>query len=119
VLPHHLLEGRKGERIACRYLLGLGFDVLARRYRAARGEIDLIALEGEVLVFVEVKTRSSSAFGAPAEFVDWEKQQHLRQTAEEFISEHDLGRYSYRFDIVSVLAPDTPQQQVQLYRNAF
>ena len=110
----HLLRGRKGERMAARYLLRQGFDILARRYRGRSGEIDLIAFEKDTLVFVEVKTRSSGEFGEPWEFVDWRKQQILRRTAEEFIADHDLGQYAYRFDIVSVLGKD-----VALYRNAF
>ncbi|MBN1567592.1 MAG: YraN family protein [Acidobacteria bacterium] len=110
----HLLQGRKGERIACRLLLKKGFDILARRYRGRRGELDIIAFEGDTLVFVEVKSRSSSKFGEPWEFVDWQKQQILRRTAEDFIADHDLGQYAYRFDIVSVLG-----KEPSLFRNAF
>jgi putative endonuclease len=110
----HLLKGRKGERIACRFLLKQGFDILARRYRSRSGELDIIAYEGDTLVFVEVKTRRSSKFGEPWEFVDWQKQQILRRTAEDFIADHDLGQYAYRFDIVSVL-----DNEATLFRNAF
>jgi len=110
----HLLQGRKGERVAARFLLKQGFDILARRYRGRSGELDIIALEQDTLAFVEVKTRSSSKFGEPWEFVDWQKQQTLRRTAEEFIADHDLSQYSYRFDIVSVLG-----KEAQLFRNAF
>jgi putative endonuclease len=115
----HLAEGRLGERIACRFLMGQGYDILARRFSGRRGEIDLIAFEGPTLVFVEVKTRMSRAYGDPAEFVDWQKQQRTRLAAEEFISGHDLGAYAYRFDIVAVVAPGTAAQEVSLFRNAF
>ncbi len=115
----HLLEGRLGERIACRHLLRLGFDVLARRYRGRAGEIDIVAFEGPTLVFVEVKTRASREFGDPSEFVDWEKQQSLKMVAADFIGRHDLGDYTYRFDIVTVVAPAGPDEQVSLFRNAF
>ena len=91
-----------------------GFDVLARRHRSRSGELDIIAFEGEILVFVEVKTRSSRDFGEPWEFVDWQKQQILRRAAEDFIADHDLGQYAYRFDIVSVIGNDST-----LFRNAF
>jgi putative endonuclease len=110
----HLLQGRKGERIACRYLLRLGFDILARRYCTRSGELDIVALEQDTLVFIEVKTRSSREFGEPWEFVDWQKQQILRRTAEEFIADHNLGQYAYRFDIISVLG-----REASLFRNAF
>ncbi len=115
----HLLKGRLGERIACRYLLRQGFDILARRYHARWGEVDIIAFEGPVLVFVEVKTRSTSEFGDPSEFVDWQKRQSLRLAAEEFIARYDMGEYSYRFDIVAVLAPATEDEDITLFRNAF
>ena len=115
----HLLQGRRGERAAARYLLKLGFDILARRYRGRSGELDVIAFEKDTLVFVEVKTRGSPTFGEPWEFVDWRKQQILRRTAEEFIADHDLGQYAYRFDIVAVLAPKKSREEVRLYRNAF
>jgi len=110
----HLLKGRKGERIAAIFLLRQGFDILARRYRGRSGELDIIALESNTLVFVEVKTRASRDFGEPWEFVDWRKQQILRRTAEEFIADHDMGQYAYRFDIVSVLG-----NEAELFRNAF
>ena len=110
----HLLRGRKGERIACRFLLKQGFDILARRYRSRSGELDIIAYEGDTLVFIEVKTQSSAEFGEPWAFVDWQKQQTLRRTAEDFIAEHDLCQYAYRFDIVSVLG-----KNATLFRNAF
>jgi putative endonuclease len=112
--PKHLLEGRRGERIACRFLLRNGFDILARRYRSRSGELDLIAFEGETLVFIEVKTRSSRTYGEPWEFVDWQKQQILRRSAEAFIADHDMGKYAYRFDIVSVIG-----KEAALYRNSF
>ena len=110
----HLLRGRKGERLACLYLLKQGYDILARRYRSPAGELDIIAYEGDTLVFIEVKTRTSADFGEPWEFVDWRKQQILRRTAEGFIADHDLGQYAYRFDIVSVLGTE-----VTLFRNAW
>ena len=110
----HLLLGRKGERIACRRLLREGFDVLARRWRGRRGELDIVAFEGDLLVFLEVKTRTSAQYGEPWEFVAPRKQLILQRTAEEFIAEYDLGQYAYRFDIVSVTGSD-----VALYRNAF
>lgn len=114
MLPRHLLEGRKGERVACRYLLRQGYDILARRYRGRSGELDIIAFDHGTLAFVEVKTRDSRSFGEPWEFVDWQKQQNLRRTAEEFIAQYDLGQYAYRFDIVSVVG-----NEAVLLRNAF
>ncbi len=113
----HLLLGRRGERLACRYLLKRGFDIVARRYRGRSGELDIIAYDADTLVFIEVKSRVSGEYGDPTEFVGWEKQQRLRRTAVQFIAEYDLGQYAYRFDIVSVLFARTVE--ISLYRNAF
>jgi putative endonuclease len=119
MVSSHLLRGLKGERIACRFLMRQGFDILARRYRSSSGELDIIAFEKETLVFVEVKTRSSLRFGEPWEFVDWRKQHFIRRTAEEFIAAHKMDTYTYRFDIVSVVIPDGSKVEVRLFRNAF
>ena len=97
----------------------LGFDILARRYSNGTGEVDIIAFEKDTLVFVEVKTRSSREFGEPWEFVDWKKQVSIRRTAERFIADHDMNRYTYRFDIVSVVMHSGLKEEVQLFRNAF
>ncbi|MBN2317862.1 MAG: YraN family protein [Acidobacteria bacterium] len=115
----HLLRGRKGERIACRFLMRQGYDILARRYSSGAGEVDIIAFEGETLVFVEVKTRASGQFGEPWEFVDRKKQYRIRRTAERFIADHEMNRYTYRFDIVSVVIRPGAKEEVRLFRNAF
>lgn len=119
MIAEHILTGRRGERIACRYLLRQGYDVLARRFRGRHGEIDIVALDGDTLVFVEVKTRASRAFGEPWEFVDWEKRQNLRGTAEEFIARYGMGSRTYRFDIVGVIAPGARDEEIALLRNAW
>lgn len=119
MVSKHILRGRKGERLACRFLMRRGYDILTRRYRRGSGEVDIIAFEEETLVFIEVKTRSSSKYGEPWEFVDWKKRHVLRRTAESFIADNDLGRYAYRFDIVSVLVSKGSEADVKLFRNAF
>jgi putative endonuclease len=78
------------------------------------GELDIIVLDHETLVFVEAKTRSSRDDDGPWEFVDWQKQQILHRTAEGFIAEHDRGRSCYPFDMVSVVG-----KEAVLFRNAF
>ena len=119
MVADHLKMGRLGERIACRFLMRQKYDILARRFRGRRGELDIVMLDRGTLSFVEVKTRSSRDFGEPFEFVDWEKQQKLRMTAEDFISRYDLGHYGYRFDIVSVVAPGTIFEEITHYREVF
>jgi len=92
----------------------MGFDVIARGWRGRQGELDIVAFEGNMLVFLEVKTRTSVKYGDPWEFVGPRKQLILQRTAEEFIAEYNLGQYAYRFDIVSVAG-----RVISLYRNAF
>ncbi len=115
----HLLTGRLGERIACRHLMRAGFDILARRFRARHGEIDIVAFDAGTLVFVEIKTRASGRYGGPWEFVDREKQRNLQSAADEFISRFDMGAYACRFDIVAVTAPGTRPEEILHLRNAF
>ena len=119
MIAPHLLRGRKGERIACRFLMRQGYDILTRRYSNRSGEIDIIAFDKQTLVFVEVKTRSSRQYGEPWEFVDRKKQYRIQQTAERFIAEHDMNRFTYRFDIVSILIPPESKEEIRLFRNAF
>ena len=116
---HRTRLARLGEAAAAEELERRGYRVLARNYRCREGEADLVADDGEDLVFVEVKTRASREFGDPWEFVDWPQQQSLRRTAEEFIVRYDLGEFAYRFDIVSVVAPGTSAEEIRILRNAF
>src|SRR5271167_661654 len=80
--------GRRGERAAEKYLRRSGYRIVARNFRAARAEIDLVAMDGDVLVFVEVKTRRSRGAGAPEEAVDERKQKQIRRAAEMFATRY-------------------------------
>lgn len=96
-----------------------GYRVVARNYRprAGRGEIDLLAWEGEFLACVEVKTRKTAAHGRPEEFVDSDKRKHLIRTAHEYARRASVDPACLRFDIVSVTLEPAPQ--VDLFRNVF
>lgn len=96
--------GARGERLAARYLRRRGLAIVARNYRCRAGEIDLIALDGEVLVFVEVKTRSGERWGRPEEAVDRRKQRQMERVAEEFVRQHRLHDRAIRFDVVGIVA---------------
>jgi putative endonuclease len=111
------LLGDRGERAAARYVRRQGFRILLRGYRTARGEIDLIARDGDVLVFVEVKTRRQ---GEPAEAVTAEKQRRLTLAALRFLKEHGLLEQRCRFDVVAIVWPDGRcDPAIEHCRNAF
>ncbi|MDG3005292.1 YraN family protein [Paludisphaera mucosa] len=111
------LLGDRGERAAARLLRREGLRVLRRGYRTAHGEIDLIARDGDVLVFVEVKARRR---GVPAEAVTVEKQRRLTLAALHFLKRHGLLECRSRFDVVSVLWPDDDgEPTLEHYRDAF
>ena len=107
--PDHAL-GRRGEDLAHRYLKNCGFAIVARNYRGRNGgvEVDLIGWDGPLLVFVEVKSRSSVSFGQPEEAVDREKQVRLIRAAGEYIHRCGVGWNFVRFDVVSVLFGEPP-----------
>ena len=89
-----------------------------RNFRAAGAEIDLVAIDGETLVFVEVKTRSSRAAGGPEEAVDERKQKQMRRAAEAFARRYRADEIEMRFDIIAVDASGK-RLEIELLRNAF
>ena len=100
--------GKEGERLAADFLIQKGFDVVCRNYRYRKAEIDLIVRRDDWLLFVEVKTRSSSAYGQPEEAVTAKKVRMLYDAAEEYIFSIDWNGH-VRFDIVSVKLGNPPE----------
>ena len=98
--------GRRGEDAAATYLKNLGYVIVARGHRDHIGEIDLVAVDGRTVVFIEVKTRTSHDAGHPADAVDEKKQQRLTRLALSYMKRHDLLECAARFDIVAVTWPD-------------
>ena len=110
--------GRWGEDLAAAYLQQHGMIILERNFRGKRGEVDIIARDGNDLVFVEVKTRSSCAFGTPQEAVDRRKQQQIIHLAEIYLQRHP-SRLQPRFDVVAVTAAPHAEPFVEHLPNAF
>lgn len=94
--------GKQGEDAAVKYLEAKGHRILCRNYRYSRAEIDIISLEKGILIFTEVKTRSSDKFGFPEEYVDNKKIRLVKEAAENYIYEQQHDG-ELRFDIVSVI----------------
>lgn len=97
--------GLRGERAAARYLRRHGFQIVARGARGELGELDLVAVDGRTVVFVEVKTRRSDQHGLPAEAVDERKQERISRVALQFVRRNHLEPYRKRFDVISVIWP--------------
>ena len=113
--------GLRGERYAERYLKRQGYLILARGSRSRFGEIDLIAVDGRTVVFVEVKTRRGDWAGPPEESVDGRKQARITKAAWSYIRRHHLFDYPMRFDVVAIEWPDKARRpaEVRHLRAAF
>jgi putative endonuclease len=95
--------GARGERIAAAYLTELGIRVLDRNWRCRHGELDLVARDGDAIVFCEVKTRRGTGYGHPVEAVTAAKQRRLRILAQRWLDAHDHHAPDLRFDVIGVL----------------
>jgi putative endonuclease len=112
--------GRRGEDEAAKYLRSIGYRIVSQRERVLRGDIDLVALDGRTVVFVEVRTRSDTLHGHPAETVGQRKQRRVAELANAYIRRHRLEDCSVRIDVVTVTfdAPDG-RPVVEHFQNAF
>ena len=116
----HKLLGDKGERAAVRFLTKKGMRIVARQYRNQFGEIDIIALDGTCIVFVEVKTRQSANSGQPFEAVDNRKQRKLTKLALVWLKKNKRLSQSARFDVISIIWPEGKQEpHIDHFINAF
>ena len=115
------LLGRWGESLAAEYLREKGHQVVAANWRCRFGELDLVTRSGGYLCFVEVKLRTSDAYGRAGEFVDWRKQGKLRAAAQLYLQQRPT-QLQPRFDVVEVYAPqgrDTARPRIFHWENAF
>ncbi len=120
-MPDNRTKGKYYEDIAAMFLKQSGYNILCRNYTLKTGEIDIIAAKNNMLVFAEIKYRSSDTYGRPAEAVDYKKQQKIIKTAEVFISRNEeriykiFGVFPYiSFDIIEIC-----EEQVNHIKGAF
>jgi len=108
-------QGELAEQLALRFLTKQRLKLIDQNYHCRGGEIDLIMLDGETLVFVEVRYRKSSAFGSPLETVNYHKQQRIIHTAQHYIQAKQKYSFNCRFDIVGI----NHKNQVDWLKDAF
>ncbi len=112
---NNVQRGHHYEQVAADYLTGLGYRILERNYRCRQAELDIVAMDGSCLVFIEVKYRKAGGPQHPLEAVDVRKQQHICRAALQYLYSHGCGQEQMcRFDVVAVLDAGPV-----LYKNAF
>jgi len=110
--------GKRGEELAASYLKAAGYRILERNFRCSFGEIDIVAEEGQTLVFVEVKSRRSGSFGDPQLAVGYQKQKKISKLSLFYLEKRRLCHRQARFDVVAIrLLP--AGHRIELIRNAF
>ncbi len=112
--------GNRSERAAARFLRRLGYRIVTRNYSCPYGELDLVALDGRCIVFVEVRSTERSDTAIPAASVDDAKQRRLTQLALHFLQKNKLLNYAARFDVLALSwPPDNTEPVIEHYPNAF
>ena len=111
--------GSWGEQVAAQYLEMRGFTILDRNYRTPYGEIDLIAQKEDMIIFVEVKTRSGKEFGMPEDAITPKKREHLTQCAQYYWLQYDDEKVDWRIDVISIITiKNQTQPEVTWFENA-
>jgi len=111
--------GNRGEDIAVDYLEGKGFEIIERNYHYGHGELDIIAKDKNVLVFVEVKTRKNLEFGPPELAITKNKQRQVRKVAEAYLIEKNITDTDVRIDVVAILIQKNIPPKITHIENAF
>jgi putative endonuclease len=110
--------GQRGEALAAEHLRRLGYQVLATNFRCQWGEVDIVAMDGTTLVFVEVRTRRGAGFGTPQESLTPRKRAHLVAAAETYLQENPDAPKEWRIDLVSVTARQGGAPSIEHLRSA-
>ncbi len=111
--------GRSGEGIALQYLKKKKYTIVEKGFRFLRGEIDIIALEGDTIVFIEVKTRKSVDFGQPEESITAAKKRQLRRVAQGYLLRKNIQDVECRFDVLSLIYDEEKGYTINHIKDAF
>ncbi|MCP9236739.1 YraN family protein [Lewinella sp. JB7] len=117
-MTDRMKTGRRGETLAHAYLLEKGYRIEATNYRYRRTEIDIVARHQDILVFVEVKTRSSLAFGHPSIFFGKQQQGRISRAASKYMEETGYD-WEVRFDLIAIYLPSSQDYRLDHYEDVF
>ena len=117
-MAEHNDLGARGEEIASEFLSNKGYRILERNWRYRRTEIDIIAMKNDILVFVEVKTRTDDYFGEPASFADDKKMKRLAGSASVYMHKIDHD-WEVRFDVIGVLVVGPKRVEIKHYKDVY
>src|SRR5690349_11153691 len=113
-----VIRGQEGENLACRELQRRGYAIVARRHRSRMGELDIVALDGPTLVFVEVKMRCGREYGSASDAITPWKQHRIVRLAQEYVASHGLIDRPCRFDVVSIQV-ESGRTEIEVIQHAF
>lgn len=112
-------KGDKGEKLATQYLENEGYTILEHNYRFDRAEVDIVAHNGNEIIFVEVKLRTSLNYGYPEDAVTEEKKKQILKAAEAWLYERKMDGSPARFDVISILSKSDTEFKIKHFENAF
>lgn len=111
--------GAAGEDLASEYLKDLGWEIVERNFRSSRGEVDIIARDRDVLVFVEVKNYSFRSFYLPSFSIDKNKKQCIIKTAKYYLYKNKIEDVNCRFDVITIYVDTRGEKRIEIFKNAF
>ena len=115
-MKHNQRIGKWGEQAAAEFLLERGYVIVAQNFRTPYGEIDLVARQGEITIFIEVKTRTSNSMGLPEESITPRKRQHMISAAEYYASQSDINHW--QIDVLSIEGRPGSEPVITYFENA-
>ncbi|GJQ53413.1 MAG: UPF0102 protein [Anaerolineaceae bacterium] len=115
-MNHNQRIGKWGEEVAAEYLVERGYEIVARNARTPYGEIDIIAKQNGIVIFVEVKTRTSNKMGLPEESITTRKRQHMVSAAEHYAAEHEID--DWQIDVISIEGKPGSTPRITYFENA-
>ena len=120
MLDRRQRSGKRAEELAVEFLRAAGCEILQTNFRRRLGELDIVALDGSVLLLAEVRTRATSAYGGAAASVDRRKQQRIARAASQLLQQRrDLAALPARFDVIVVTGPDSSTPAIEWIQHAF